>query len=232
MFCLHNPTRWSDPTGLDIRINTRDQGEIDTVLGLLQQLTDHTLGMDGSSVVITSFATNITRPSGNELLERLLVNSTGVVIIQLSALRNSISGWQGSRNYFNGVGVDRLTINLNLTHTVRNYTLNASTGFFSMQDVPLYIVLAHELIHAERIQRGGAISTRRTATLNVPTGEVTRFFIHPSFHSWTSTTYTTIRGVLREEFATIGIDFYRPGDITENQIRQEQGIPISGGGYW
>ena len=227
LYCWHNPVRFIDPTGLELRISG-SESFVDTVMHYLRMLTDHTLEMDGNKVIISAFATEITRPLGNELLERV-INSTNVTTIQTGGgAGNFITNWQHNRNYFNGVGADNLRINLRPNSISQTYTLNPLTGFFEMMEMPFHITVAHELIHADRMMRGDAINVRRTSNNRILTGQATRYIFSPSFISWTSNVYRT-ENRPREEFAAIGIRYHRQGDITENQIRQEHGLPIRGG---
>ena len=76
-----------------------------------------------------------------------------------------------------------------------------------------YIGLSHELIHADRSMRGVSYDYKVKAPYRYVDGDG-------------KTIYETIR---LEESATIGLDYNETGDITENDIRKEHGLPLRGG---
>ena len=90
--------------------------------------------------------------------------------------------------------------------------LNAKTGRVNGEKRPAHVGLAHELIHGDRSMRGVAIDYSENATY----------------------TYTNSRGqrvkqsLKKEEAATIGLKHVKKDDITENDIRKEQGLKLRG----
>lgn len=79
-------------------------------------------------------------------------------------------------------------------------------GKITVQKRPNQIGLAHELIHAERSSRGDAIDKSKKG-YNVIYKEGRRI----------------IESLPLEEAATIGLNNTNKNDITENEIREEQG---------
>ena len=82
MFALHNPVRWRDPTGLDIRIQG-DAAFRDIVMGYLQQITDHQLSLEHVNfntwrLVIDALAgSDSTLTAGNALILGLVTGRYG-----------------------------------------------------------------------------------------------------------------------------------------------------------
>jgi hypothetical protein len=101
--------------------------------------------------------------------------------------------------------------------------VNPNTGIVEREKnpTPLYITLAHELIHADHYTRGVAIPTR------------TDFGKPNTGIYWIQTGGTEKNPLMqrkeapKEELATIGI-IKRAGDITENDIRKEHGLWLRG----
>jgi hypothetical protein len=90
-------------------------------------------------------------------------------------------------------------------------TKDAKTGNIEKKDRPAHIGGMHEVIHGDRSMRGKAIDYSKKDTQE----------------------YKTKRGkvkeqVPREEMATIGTKHNKKDDITENDLRKEQGVEERG----
>lgn len=111
-------------------------------------------------------------------------------------------------NRSNGVGSDS-TVEFNPNSAPSIGTLDENTGISRPQDRPAWIGFAHELIHADHSNRG-------TVLLGTA-----------------SYSYKDTNGVMqtatenRRELATVGIGGLNNSmDITENDIRREQGLRV------
>lgn len=105
--------------------------------------------------------------------------------------------WSNASNSKKGSGG---TIYMNFSEAGRI----GSKSFGYTEDSPFFICLGHELIHAERAARGVMIPMNKTVREGGPYGD----------------------DVLREDYATIGLMFNKPGDFTENMLRKEHGFPL------
>ncbi|MCL2388572.1 MAG: M91 family zinc metallopeptidase, partial [Defluviitaleaceae bacterium] len=221
VFCINNPVMWVDPSGLVIQLaGTAEQRE--TILSYMQTLTDHRLGTDADGIVyISSRATrNIQFANGNALIERMIA-SEHVTRIIITDDRNAFY----HRNRYNamipGVGAGG-TIHFNPSVDAWTFTLNNS-GYSHLTSIPANIVLAHELIHADRAMRGVNLGQDRVShTIRVRVDRM-RISVYRIFGSTTRLTNVRHR-ISQEEMATIGLRLHVPGDITENMIRGEHGL--------
>ena len=88
--------------------------------------------------------------------------------------------------------------------------------------MPLYITLAHELIHADRAMRGVAISLEEIVSNMYISGERIRYFLFIPLGK--ENIIHIEMNIRKEELATMGINYMNTNDITENMIRKEQGL--------
>ena len=99
------------------------------------------------------------------------------------------------------IGTDA-KVNYNVNFDPDIPTLNPKTGKIADDKRPTQIGLGHELIHADHIMRG-------TVQLSKSDND----------------------DVYDEEKATVGLKYNTPKDITENDLRKEQGVNPRGD-YW
>ncbi|BBH21385.1 hypothetical protein Back11_27300 [Paenibacillus baekrokdamisoli] len=103
-------------------------------------------------------------------------------------------------------------------------TVDPETGNVSGQKRPSYVGLAHELIHADRAMRGAQYEYKEMGTYS--------YQIKTKTGSFLGMNYTEIwrkrQTMPKEELATTGLNYVRKGDITENAIRAEHGLPLRG----
>jgi len=252
VFAVNNPVMWIDPSGRYIVLptNRRDR---DTILNSLQKLTDHSLSatqvnLHGNNVyrltvgAIPNDARGRLR-HGNALINRMAsAGRSYIVNIVINHGNTLIDGeyrtgnwWlRGAGNIGAGerLGSGRLgtgtgrggTIYFDPNH-ISTPKVSGPNGRAMWHDTPAHIGLAHELIHADRSQRGAArgghTSTLRYMSHMVP---VSSDVFAPVFAFDRNETGGLRFGI--EDLATIGISHVRPGDITENMIRAEQMIPL------
>jgi len=195
----------------------------------LQMLTDHRLDInDRGTVFIDHFATsNIQFASGNTLIERM-IDSIHIVNIFLysgdeSFFASRISpfdsnSWEYAASASFGIG-GRLGFNPNLNY--RTYTFD-SAGVASLTRVPAHIVLAHELIHADRSMRGLTFSGTAQGTVSF---QAERAGFSP-FRLIAGSTKTMTHTFPLNEMPTIGISHFTSNCITENMIRREHGLDM------
>jgi len=89
--------------------------------------------------------------------------------------------------------------------------------------MPDFLILGHELIHADRNRRGVRFPSRQTAYVQINLSR--RRFLR--FLWWIYERYTGSEPTSLEEIATIGLLNGRHNDdcdITENDLRQEHGL--------
>jgi len=218
MYCLHNPVRWTDPSGRVIKLAGTEE-EMQEILYYLQSLTDDVLGVTpGGVVYISRMATsNIQFPNGNTLLRRMIA-STHVVTIHLTT--------GDTRNVFGlataddlaaattpGVGTGGI-ISFNPSIRAYTYTALGRGGLSSLTRMPANIILVHELIHADRAMRGAMIPLDQVADNTIRAVGSEPGSLH----------YVTTRRLMLEEWATVGLGHNVAFDITENMIRREHGL--------
>jgi len=216
-FAIHNPIMWADPSGLVIQLSGTTE-EKRTMMEYLQQLTDHRLMMDSQGIVgiIYRYYFGGGLGSGNVLVERLIA-SEHVANIRIAPGRNNILYLPGDIST-PGVGGGSWILfdpfSRHYTYTIDKRGVSSRTSF------PAHIILAHELIHADRAMRGVIIPHDQMADITI---ERYRARFSP-LQLYSQTRTATHRNVRLEEWATIGLDHFTPYCITENMIRLEHGL--------
>ncbi len=89
-------------------------------------------------------------------------------------------------------------------------TLDEKTGNVSEQNRPNQIGFGHELIHADHINNGDVDLTPQNFTYQNENGK------------------ETTENVRSEELRTVGLQGVKPGDVTENDLRNEQHVKQRG----
>ena len=221
VYCMNNPVKWIDPTGLIIELaGTLEQQKI--LISHLQRLTDHRLsaGTDGR-VGISHFATdNIRFAHGNALIERLIAAERVVRIEMWSGgnFFNPNNSRNASQSIIGSGGIVLFDPYFDPLITTFN-----TGGVAVSTRRPAHIGLAHELIHADRAMRGVMIPMDQTGTISL---QVERADISLMRIFGSTTRTINHRNIMNEEMATIGIRHYTTSCITENMIRREHGLPI------
>ena len=215
-YCAGNPVNLVDPDGRVIVLpKGTSQRDLHTVLGNLQRLTNDKLVYstqnDGTiRVLIASLGTG-NKTAGTRLLRRINSSKKTMTIRVANPGHGNTEQDLSKENSTNGKGTD-VDVFFDPTSNPDILTVNPKTGCVSGQKRPHQVGLAHELIHGERSMRGEAID----------------------YNEWGTYTYKddsnqmVTASVRKEEAATVGIKYHSAKDITENQIREEQGVSKRG----
>jgi RHS repeat-associated protein len=218
-YCANSPIRYVDPDGKEIKLaGTAAQRQ--NILTHMQRLTNDKLGMrsDGTVIIAKMGGENSGKylKTGSELIRDLNKKGndakTVTVSIGLTGSGNSTetvdrttSGNVDWTNAKNGTGANA-TVNFDLTENVsRTSTIDPTTGNVSNQSSPYEVVLGHELIHADHINKGTVDFT-------------------PATHTYQTATGTQTQTVATEELKTVGVSGHNTNKATENKIRKEQGL--------
>ncbi|MBQ6286590.1 MAG: hypothetical protein IJK73_02910 [Bacteroidales bacterium] len=211
-YCAGNPISIVDPSGSDIVLpkgtSTRDTY---IVLGNLQKLTNDKLVYstqeDGAIKIKIASLGEGNKTAGTRLIRRLN-SSKQIMTIQIGTSKSGNSEKDISpEKAINGEGTDVIVF-FDPSSDPEIMTVEPKSGRVMGQKRPIHIGLAHELIHGERSMRGEAINYKEWGT-----------------QTYTNTSYETVEEPVRkEEAATVGIKYHTNKDITENQIRKEQGL--------
>jgi len=190
------------------------------MLGYLQTLTDHLLSVDSNgNVYIAASATgNLSFAHGNRLLRRMIASKHTVTIDISQGHGINIFLFDPTHASTRGVGTGG-AIYFDPSSTTNTYTAN-TRGISSREIVPTNMILAHELIHADRAMRGVVIPTYQMDTVTL---QLERASLSPMRLSGSQTRIVT-HTLHRDEMATIGIRHHSASDITENMIRSEHGL--------
>ena len=216
-YCNGNPIKYKDPSGMIIRVEGEEKDQ-NLILWHLQQISDHILVNNGGIIEIAEYIDG-NQPKGSELIERL-INSEFETLIKVDYSKTGISSnalpldYKGAEN---GKGSNTVIV----FKPYRDMDVEVGTYDFrdgehmGKQPINSFIVLGHELIHADHNSRG----TKR------PNKQIEYTYIDENGNTYKPKAYA-------EELATVGIvsangtPLTTDGDITENDLRWELGIPL------
>lgn len=147
------------------------------------------------------------KTAGTRLIRRLNSSDKTVTITVGAAGSGNTESDVNPTDAINGTGSDT-NVSFDPTSNPSIMTEDPKTGNVSGKTGrPNQVGLGHELIHAERSMRGAAIDYSKTGT-----------------HTYKDASGKTVtQTVPQEELATVGLKHNTKKDITENQIRKEQG---------
>ena len=110
-------------------------------------------------------------------------------------------------NAINGKG-SNVNVHFNPESNPDIPTLNRKTGRVSNKKRPSQVGLAHEMIHGDRSMRGVAIEYSESESYSYMNNRGQR----------------VMETLSKEEAATVGLNHVKKNDITENDIRKDQGL--------
>lgn len=225
-YCDNNPLVYTDPSGCVIQLIGTEE-EKQTVLRNLQSITDYQLSYDTNGIInIEDYTISGDHVKGNELVRKMVINGDHKTRIEVEKGKTSWTIPNTNDALMTtlekaGKGSGS-TILFDTTEGFELPTCDPVTGIVKLAPTPAFIILAHELIHADRCMRGMAISGNNTYSHEYLAGieEVPFLFFWTRKKKIYKTEYT-----LKEDLATCGFDYgdYRADDllITENDIRSE-----------
>lgn len=211
VYSINNPLKFVDPDGREIRLSSSStEKERTEILYHLQKLTRDKLNWktdkDGNVTIVVTKTKGEDKNAGTRLIRRLDGYKSVVTITQGSG--GNRTDVDNPTNGSNGTGSNS-TVTFNPNAAPKIGTLDENTGISRSQDRPSWIGLAHELIHADQVARGTELTRTGTYSYRDTTGVV-----------------RTAREN-RYELATVGIGgLNNRMDITENDIRKEQGLRV------
>lgn len=215
--------RYTDPSGHIIRVSGSENDQ-QIILAHLQQLTDHKLMIKDGQVWIGELGDmgNLRYEQGNKLLARMMLDdNTTTIVVQTKEGNYEVN--DNNKNAINGVGSDA-TVYFNPKSNPTIQTTDPETGNVSGQKRPSYVGLAHELIHADRAMRGAQYDYKTMGSYIYQIDKKAGSFLGMKY----TDTWRKRQTIRKEELATTGLRYVRNGDITENKIRAEHGLPLRG----
>ncbi len=225
VFCAANPLRYTDPSGARIYLSQdMNLKQIFTVLLDLQRLTDDKLvyqtQSDGRRMIKIAKLGKGKHAKGTQLIRNLNSSFRSVEIEYekasldrtgkyTSRFRTYYEDGVNLKNKSNGIGVNAY-INYAPSQNVKTRTAAATPKGYASLRSPTHISLAHELIHAYHATKGDVETTLAQNPTYIFNGKK-----------------VMVSGnVAHKELRTVGLGFNHQGDITENDIRIEQGLPL------
>jgi RHS repeat-associated protein len=212
-YCQNNPLIYTDPSGHELLFASwltdilRQQ-----IFQYIQQLTADKLAIKDNKIIITSLAGTkdyLKKKGGTDIFRGIIYsgNTATADMAQPDAISSEHRPQDEYRSGTDGNGRNsNVYLNFNDHSTVE--TIDPNTGKIVQKEIPNVIKTAHEFDHSFRAMYGNAIDLNKKGDIK---------YQDENGQTHTVTWY-------QEEFATVGLGYNKPGDITENQLRVEQGI--------
>ena len=225
VYCNGNPVMFFDPTGTVLQLEGTGE-EVSQIWGYLNELTDDALvltQLEENGMLVDKYIVSIGEQNdwGHDVGTNMIRRIVGNYLTCYVSVDNTQGSHQNAIDYTsatNGKGTGS-TIGLNLKDSVSVLTQD-NNGKTQYENIPKYIELGHELIHALRAMGGNTkhYNNQGTYAYTTPDGKTQTF-------TWK-----------QEEFETTGISYY-PGYkyagtpvnawlwyTTENALRDEHGL--------
>lgn len=212
-YTANNPVRFIDPDGRIIKLPKGTTSEqIFIVLGNIQKLTDDKVVFstqkDGSVRIKIAFLGKGNKSAGTRLIRRINSSKRIMTINIISEKEEgNFETDDNPTNAINGKG-SNVNVHFNPESNPDIPTLNRKTGRVSNKKRPSQVGLAHEMIHGDRSMRGVAIEYSESESYSYMNNRGQR----------------VMETLSKEEAATVGLNHVKKNDITENDIRKDQGL--------
>ena len=212
-YTANNPVRFIDPDGRIIKLPKGTNSEqIFIVLGNIQKLTDDKVVFstqkDGSVRIKIASLGKGNKSAGTRLIRRINSSKRIMTINIISEKEEgNFETDDNPTNAINGKG-SNVNVHFNPESNPDIPTLNRKTGRVSNKKRPSQVGLAHEMIHGDRSMRGVAIEYSESESYSYMNNRGQR----------------VMETLSKEEAATVGLNHVKKNDITENDIRKDQGL--------
>ena len=212
-YTANNPVRFIDPDGRIIKLPKGTTSEqIFIVLGNIQKLTDDKVVFstqkDGSVRIKIASLGKGNKSAGTRLIRRINSSKRIMTINIISEKEEgNFETDDNPTNAINGKG-SNVNVHFNPESNPDIPTLNRKTGRVSNKKRPSQVGLAHEMIHGDKSMRGVAIEYSESESYSYMNNRGQR----------------VMETLSKEEAATVGLNHVKKNDITENDIRKDQGL--------
>ena len=233
-YCAGNPVSYIDPSGMILKI-LGSQQFTDDMVGYLTELTNYTFKTvameesEGVFVMLDGFNDNeLNYVYSNQLVKGIIGNGKICTIYESYSETNQVDYANKdeygdleeiyAENRYNGIGMSA-DVYINPTNFTQHYLgerLNEN-GLWESQlenEPNPMIILAHELIHAQRVMQGRAIDHIYGSAVYGYL-DINKSNDDPQYES-----------AYYEELVTIGLIDFGNQPINENSIRSEHGLNI------
>lgn len=181
-------------------------------MGNIQKLTDDKVVFstqkDGSVRIKIASLGKGNKSAGTRLIRRINSSKRIMTINIISEKEEgNFETDDNPTNAINGKG-SNVNVHFNPESNPDIPTLNRKTGRVSNKKRPSQVGLAHEMIHGDRSMRGVAIEYSESESYSYMNNRGQR----------------VMETLSKEEAATVGLNHVKKNDITENDIRKDQGL--------
>ena len=205
-YCCNNPVKFIDPDGMDLYLAGTYEEKM-LLLKLLQSLTNDRLDMNRRTgqVTIGKYRTKNNGKHlsvGTGLISGIIKNEHSLTI-GITHEEPSHETDKGEISATNGNGTD-CSVEIN-PEGAKVLTKNEKTGKRQYEEMPLNLIVGHEIIHGYRSMNGIAKNGTTTYTYKDKNGILYKVYNEKV-----------------EELETVGIQDFNNYKYTENKLRKEQ----------